>query len=72
MFIHKFLCLYLKYISVFFGVFTIILGIVTTVFCIHLKNFNTKNFSDKTKDDDSENPKKKLKDILNTDKETYE
>ena len=30
------------------------------------------NFNVKTKDDDSENPKKKLKDISNTDKETYE
>ena len=30
------------------------------------------NSSDNTKEDDSENPKKKLKDISNTDKETYE
>ena len=33
---------------------------------------NTKNSSDNTKEDDSENSKKKLKDISNTDKETYE
>ena len=36
-----------------------------------LKTENTKKFSDNTKDDDSENLKKKLKDISNTDKETY-
>ena len=30
------------------------------------------NFSDNTKEDDSENSKKKLEDIWNTDEETYE
>ena len=34
-----------------------------------LKTDNAENFSVKTKDDDSENPKKKLKDISNTDKD---
>ena len=37
-----------------------------------LETDNTENSSDYTKEDDSENPKKKLKDISNTDKETYE
>ena len=37
-----------------------------------LKTDNTENGSDNTKEDDSENSKKKLKDISNTDKETYE
>ena len=37
-----------------------------------LKTDKTKNLGDKTKEDDSENSKKKLKDISNTDKETYE
>ena len=37
-----------------------------------LKTDNTENGSDNTKEDDSENPKKKLKDISNRDKETYE
>ena len=37
-----------------------------------LKIDNTENGSDNTKEDDSENPKKKLKDISNTNKETYE
>ena len=36
-----------------------------------LKPDNTKNFSDNTKEEDSENSNKKLKDISNTDKETY-
>ena len=36
-----------------------------------LKTDNTEHFSDNTKEDDSENSKKKLKDISNTDKETY-
>ena len=36
-----------------------------------LKTDNTENFSANTKEDDSENFKKKLKDISNTDKETY-
>ena len=36
-----------------------------------LKTDNMENFSDNTKEDDSENSKKKLKDISNTDKETY-
>ena len=46
----------------------------TNVFGIEevLKTDNTENSSDNTKEDDSENPKKKLKDISNTDKETYE
>ena len=35
-----------------------------------LKTDNTENFSENTKEDDSENPKKKLKDISNTGKET--
>ena len=34
-----------------------------------LKTDNAENFSAKTKDDESENPKKKLKDISNTDKD---
>ena len=34
-----------------------------------LKTDNTENGSTNTKEDDSENPKKKLKDILNTNKE---
>ena len=33
---------------------------------------NTKNISDNTKEDDSEKAKKKLKDISNADKETYD
>ena len=37
-----------------------------------LKTDNTKNVSDNTKEDDSENSKKKVKDISNTGKETYE
>ena len=37
-----------------------------------LKTDIMKNVSDNTKEDDSENPKKKLKDISNRDKETYE
>ena len=37
-----------------------------------LKTDNTKNFSDKTKEDDSETSKRKLKNISNADKETYE
>ena len=43
----------------------------TNVFGIEevLKTDNTENFSAKTKDDDSENPKKKLKDISNTEKD---
>ena len=38
-----------------------------------IKNFlkQTKNVGDNTKEDDSENSKEKLKDISNTDKETY-
>ena len=36
-----------------------------------LKTDNAENFSDNTKEDDIENFKKKLKDISNTDKETY-
>ena len=46
----------------------------TKVFGIEevLKTDNTENGSDNTKDDDSENPKKKLEDILNTYKEIYE
>ena len=46
----------------------------TKVFGIEevLKTDNTENGSDNTKDDDSENPKKKLKEISNTHKETYE
>ena len=36
-----------------------------------LKKDTTEIFSDNTKEDDSENFKKKLKDISNTDKETY-
>ena len=36
-----------------------------------LKTDNMENFSDNTKEDDSGNSKKKLKDISNTDKETY-
>ena len=36
-----------------------------------LKTDSTKNISDNTKEDDSENYKKKLKDISNTDKKTY-
>ena len=36
-----------------------------------LKTDNTENFSDNTKEADSENSKKKLKNISNTDKETY-
>ena len=45
----------------------------TNVFGIEefLKTDNTENFSANTKEDDSENFKKKLKDISNTDKETY-
>ena len=46
-FIHKSLCLYLKYLSVFFQVFTIIIfSVVTTIFCIVcFKNFfNPKMF----------------------------
>ena len=38
----------------------------------YLKTDNTENGRDNTKEDDSDNPKKKLKDISNTDKETYE
>ena len=37
-----------------------------------LKTDKTKNVGDTTKEDDSENSKEKLKDISNTDKETYE
>ena len=37
-----------------------------------LKTDKTKNVGDITKEDDSENSKGKLKDIPNTDKETYE
>ena len=46
----------------------------TTVFGIEevLKTDNTENSSDNTKEDDNENPKKKLKEISNTHKETYE
>ena len=36
-----------------------------------LKTDKMENFSDNTNKDDSENSKKKLKDIPNTDKETY-
>ena len=45
----------------------------TNVFGIEefLKTDNTEKFSANTKEDDSENFKKKLKDISNTDKETY-
>ena len=45
----------------------------TNVFGIEevLKTGNTENGRDNTKDD-SDNPKKKLKEISNTDKETYE
>ena len=35
------------------------------------KTDNTENFSDNTKEDDSDNSMKKLKDISNTDKGTY-
>ena len=37
-----------------------------------LETDNMENSSDYTKEDDSENPKKKLKYVSNTDKETYE
>ena len=37
-----------------------------------LETDNTEKSSDYTKEDDSENPKKKVKDISNTDKETCE
>ena len=37
-----------------------------------LKRDNTKNHSDNTKEDDSENPKKKFKDISKAAKETYD
>ena len=37
-----------------------------------LKTDKTKYFGDNTKGDNSENSKEKLKDISNTDKETYE
>ena len=45
----------------------------TNIFGIEevLKTDNTENKSDNTKEDDSENSKKKLKGISNTDKETY-
>ena len=36
-----------------------------------LKTDNTENFSDNTKEDDSENSKKKLKDVSKTDEENY-
>ena len=36
-----------------------------------LKTDNTKHVSDNTKEDETENFKKKLKDISNTNKETY-
>ena len=36
-----------------------------------LKADKTENIGDNTKEDDSENSKEKLKDISNTDKETY-
>ena len=36
-----------------------------------LKTDNAENFSENTKEDVRENSKKKLKDISNTDKETY-
>ena len=43
--IHKFLCLYLNYLSVFLGVFTIIIfGVVIIFFhIVCFKNFNRKN-----------------------------
>ena len=46
----------------------------TNVFGIEevLTTYNRENFSDNTKEDDSENSKKKPEDISNTDKETYE
>ena len=37
-----------------------------------LKTDKTENVGDNTKEDDNENSEKKLKDISNTDKETYE
>ena len=37
-----------------------------------LNTDNTQNVGDNTKENDSENSKKKLKDISNTNKETYE
>ena len=37
-----------------------------------LKTDNMKNVRDNTKEDDRENSRKKLKDISNTNKETYE
>ena len=37
-----------------------------------LKTDNTQNDSDNTQKDNSENKKKNLKDIANTEKETYE
>ena len=37
-----------------------------------LKTYKRKNVSDNTKEDHSENSENKLKDISNTDKETYE
>ena len=45
----------------------------TNVFGIDevLKTDNTENFTDHTKEDDSENSKTKLEDISNTDKESY-